>query len=81
MLEAVYDGPMDALGYEHKPVILRRIPSEDNGDALVDAVQVKTGDLIIDADGNLTFLATGLRVRPAGCRSDDCAIEYDGVSP
>ena len=81
VLEAVYDGPMDALGYEYKPVILRRIPSEDNGDALVDAVQVQTGDLIIDADGNLTFLATGLRVRPAGCRSDDCAIEYDGISP
>ena len=39
------------------------------------------GTLIVDADGDLAFLDTGTRVRPAGCRSDECAIEYDGTSP
>ena len=80
VLEAIYDGPMDVIGYQYKPVILKRIPSIDNGDALVDPVAVGVGDAIVNADGNLAFLEQGTRVRPAGCRSDDCAMEYDGAS-
>jgi len=81
VLEAIYDGPMDTIGYEYKPVILKVIPSQANGNAQIDTVSVEEGDLIVDADGELTFLDTGTRVRPATCRSDDCAIEYDGSSP
>jgi peptide/nickel transport system substrate-binding protein len=80
VLEAIYDGPMDVVGYNYQPVILQSVPSVATGDALLDAVPVKNGDLIVDAGGNLSYLDTGLRVRPAGCRSDDCAITYDGVS-
>ena len=36
---------------------------------------------IVDADGKLTALAAGTRVRPSSCRADDCVITYDGVSP
>lgn len=81
VLEAIYDGPMDVLGYKYKAVIFEHVPNTDRGDALIDAVPVGIGDQIVDADGSLAFLETGLRVRPAGCRSDDCAIIYDGVSP
>jgi peptide/nickel transport system substrate-binding protein len=35
----------------------------------------------VDADGNPAVLEAGTRVRPAGCRADDCIIAYDGVSP
>lgn len=80
VLEAIYDGPMDVVGYNYQPVILQRIPSIATGDALLESTPVKNGDLIIDAGGNLSYLDTGLRVRPAGCRSDDCAVTYDGVS-
>jgi len=80
VLEAIYDGPMDPIGYNYRPVILGHIPNIARGDALIDSVSVQSGAQIVDADGNLTFLETGLRVRPAGCRSDDCAIVYDGVS-
>ncbi len=80
VLEAIYDGPIDVIKYQYQHVILRKIPSIDSGDTLIDPVPVETGDSIVDADGNLAFLETGLRVRPAGCRSDDCAIEYDGTS-
>jgi peptide/nickel transport system substrate-binding protein len=80
VLEAIYDGPMDVVGYNYQPVILQSVPSVATGDALLDAVPVKNGDLIVDAGGNLSYLDTGLRVRPAGCRSDDCAVTYDGVS-
>jgi peptide/nickel transport system substrate-binding protein len=81
VLDAVYDGPIDVVSYNYQPVILERVPSIGTGDALLEATPVQVGDLIVDADGNLSFLDTGLRVRPAGCRSDDCAITYDGVSP
>ena len=81
VLEAVYDGPMDVLDYNYKAVILENVPNMARGDALIDAVPVQAGAQIIDADGNLAYLGTGLRVRPAGCRSDECAIPYDGVSP
>jgi len=52
----------------------------ETGDASLEETPVQSGDLIVDADGNLSFLANGMRVRPAGCYSDDCAITYDGVS-
>jgi peptide/nickel transport system substrate-binding protein len=81
VLDAVYDGPMDVVGYSYEPVILERVPSLDSGDALLEETPVQVGDLIVDADGELTFLDSTTRVRPAGCRSDDCAIDYDGVSP
>jgi peptide/nickel transport system substrate-binding protein len=80
VLEAIYDGPMDVLGYNYQPVILEHIPNMARGDALIDAIPVQIGVPIVDADGNLAFLDTGTRVRPAGCRSDECAIEYDGSS-
>ena len=81
VLEAIYDGPMDVLGYNYRPVILEHVPNMARGDALIESVPVQANDLILDADGNLASLETGLRVRPAGCRSDDCAIVYDGASP
>jgi len=80
VLEAIYDGPMDVLGYQNKPVILEHVPNLTRGDALIETVPVGLGDQLIDTDGNLASLETGLRVRPSGCRSDDCAITYDGVS-
>ena len=80
VLEAIYDGPMDIIDYNYKAVILKNIPNMARGDALIDAIQVQKGSQVVDADGNLAFLDTGLRVRPAGCRNDDCVITYDGVS-
>ena len=80
VLEAIYDGPMDVIKYQYQPVILKKIPSIASGDTLIDPVPVKMGDSIIDADGNLAFLETGLRVRPAGCRSDDCRAS-PGTAP
>jgi peptide/nickel transport system substrate-binding protein len=81
VLEAIYDGPMDVVGYNYRPVILENIPNFARGDALIESVPVEDGSLIVDADGGLSYLDTGIRVRPAGCRSDDCAIDYDGTSP
>jgi peptide/nickel transport system substrate-binding protein len=81
ILEAVYDGPIDTLSYSYQPVILTKIPSLADGDAVIQAVNVGSGALVVDNYGNVTTLAAGALVRPAGCRSDDCAITYDGTSP
>lgn len=80
VLAAIYDAPFDMVAYEYKPGILEKMPNIADGDAQVNPVAVRAGDQVVDAAGELTLLAAGARVRPAGCRSDDCAITYDGVS-
>ncbi len=37
VLEAIYDGPMDVVGYNYQAVILQRIPSFAAGDAFIEA--------------------------------------------
>ena len=66
VLQAVYDGPFDNINFDYQPVILEKIPNLADGDAVLEPIPVNPGDLIIDADGNLTPLETGLRVRPSG---------------
>jgi peptide/nickel transport system substrate-binding protein len=81
VLSAIYDGPFDVVGYEYKPVILEKMPNLADRDAQVNPVTVSLGDEVVDADGNLTLLEAGSRVRPAGCRSGDCVVTFDGASP
>lgn len=81
VLAAVYDGPVDNVSFEYQPVILTQLPSLENGDAQIVSVEVQAGGRVLDAEGNLIELKTGARIRPAGCRNDDCAISFDGVSP
>ncbi|MDD2921407.1 MAG: ABC transporter substrate-binding protein [Anaerolineales bacterium] len=81
VLAAVYDDPYDVVGYKYQTGILAQVPSIENGDAQITPVEVKTGDEVVDADGNLIKLTQGAKIRPSGCRADDCAIAYDGVTP
>jgi peptide/nickel transport system substrate-binding protein len=81
VLEAIYDGPIDEIGYNYQATILQRVPSVAGGDALIESIPVQAGELIVDTNGNVVPLNTGITVRPAGCRSNNCAITYDGVSP
>jgi peptide/nickel transport system substrate-binding protein len=80
VLAAIYNGPIDTIGYEYQPVILTRMPSLESSEAQIARVQVQAGSQVVDADGNLVSLDAGVRVRPAGCRDDDCVITYDGTS-
>jgi peptide/nickel transport system substrate-binding protein len=81
VLAAVFDGPIDTVGYEYQPVLLDLLPSLENGDAQIAGVPVQAGDRIVDANGELVALAQGSRVRPAGCRGGDCVLTYDGTTP
>jgi peptide/nickel transport system substrate-binding protein len=81
VLSAIYDGPMDIVEYGYEPIILEKIPSLEDGDAQVSPVTVNAGAEVIDTSGNVVLLSNGTKIRPSGCRSDDCAITYDGSSP
>jgi peptide/nickel transport system substrate-binding protein len=80
VLEALYDGPFDTLAYSSQPVILEKMPSLADGDALLEPVVVRGGEPVVDANGALTALAQGLTVLPSGCSSPDCAVTWDGAS-
>ena len=81
VLAAINDGPMDSVGYAYQPVIFTQMPSIKNGDAQIVKTTIQLGGQVVDADGKLVLLAQGNRVRPAGCRGDDCVITYDGTTP
>jgi peptide/nickel transport system substrate-binding protein len=81
ILEAIYDGPIDNRGFSYQPVILEKLPDLADGDAILAAVEISAGDTVVDAAGSVVILEAGMQVRPSGCQSADCAIEYDGSSP
>jgi peptide/nickel transport system substrate-binding protein len=81
VLSAIYDGPIDLVDYDYEPVILQKIPRLEDGDAQVNPVTVRAGDTIVNSSGEVVTLQAGVRLRPSGCRSDSCAINYDGSSP
>ena len=78
VLAAVYDGPIDSNSYGYQPVILKSLPSLANGDAQIFKKSVYVGDEVLDASDTPVTLAAGMKVRPAGCRTDACAVAYDG---
>ncbi len=76
VLEALYDGPIDYLNYSYHPVILQETPSVAEGDVVTRRVRVQKGFRVLDTAGQVVELADGVRVRPAGCYADDCAVEF-----
>ena len=78
--EAIWDGPVDTRTYAYQPIILTKLPSLADGDAVINVVDVVAGDMVVTDGGDPVALAEGVVVRPSGCRAADCAITYDGTS-
>lgn len=78
ILSAIYDGPVDMVAYQNHPVILEKLPSLADGDAVLAPVSVETGDWVVNDDGQLVQLEPGEKVRPIGCSSSACAVAWDG---
>ena len=78
VLDAVYDGPIDGRSFDYQPIILEKLPSLEDGDARIETIGVAGGEPIVNDAGDVTVLAVGTQVRPAGCQSSDCAITYEG---
>lgn len=81
VLEAIYDGPIDTVNYQSVPVILEKMPSQADGDAVYASLTVQPGDDIVDANGDLSALVPGVRLLPSGCADASCAVAWDGTSP
>jgi peptide/nickel transport system substrate-binding protein len=61
--------------------LLERMPTLESGDLTFDVMDVKSGDLVVDAEGNLATLAAGVAVFPHGCTSAECVQVWDGKAP
>lgn len=81
VLEGIYDGPIDTHSSGPQPIIVEKIPSFADGDALITPVDIKAGDEVVDADGDLVILAGGERLLPSGCFDQSCAAIWDGKTP
>ena len=81
VLEAIYDGPIDMRDFSPQPVILEKLPSLADGSAVIAAVDVQPGEVVIDAAGNLAALQDGVLILPSGCMDKDCAVAWNTESP
>ena len=81
VLEAIYDGPIDTRNYQSQAVILQALPDASNGGVSVDSVTVQRGQPVVDADGNVAYLDTGVKVKTSGCTDASCAVPWDGKTP
>ncbi len=72
ILQALYDGPIDAYAYGYRAVALEELPTLDNRGARLQPVTVSLGQPMVDADGRVTVLQPGVRYRPSGCLSQEC---------
>ncbi len=79
ILSLVYDAPTTTAGYAYRPNILEKLPSLSDGDAVLTTVTVAEGDTVVDAEGRVVQLGRDVRLRPAGCRTPDCEVVFDGT--
>lgn len=78
IFEALFDGPIDSVGYAYQPVILQALPSVEAGTAGVAEVEVVPGQRVMDgATGALVPLAEGIPLRQA----DGSLLAYSGDQP
>ena len=79
VLEAVYDGPIDARSFDYQAIILEKMPSIADGDAVVIQVTASEGDKVLDADGNpITLDAAADPVQRIKVSGSDEAVDYTG---
>ena len=79
ILEGIYDGPFDVVDYQPQAVLFEKMPSLENGGAVDTAVEVKRGDYVLDANGDLVVLDRNTSVLPSGCTDYSCATTWDGT--
>lgn len=78
IFEALYDGPIDLVGFQPQPVILDELPSLENGRLTLREVTVRPDDRVVDAvDLQVKSLAEGVRL----AQVDGSVITYTGSSP
>jgi len=78
ILDALFDGPIDSVGYTYQAVLLQSLPSLTDRSATVRNVEVHPGDRVVDAaTGAVTQLVDGVQLWQA----DGSRITYSGGAP
>lgn len=65
VLHGIYENDYTHLSFAYQPQGLVKLPNLADGDAVWQQVTVKTGDRVVDVDGNVVTLAMGERLRLA----------------
>lgn len=81
ILTILQEKPFKKVNGELTPNILDKMPAQADGDLRLESVSVQRGQPVVDARGEWVILSPGVRVRPSGCLSSDCAITWDGEEP
>ncbi len=84
VLQAIMDGPIDSRTFAYQPVILEKLPSLKDGDAVIEEVEVSEGTYpIADAAGNVVTLTQGVTVKvltdPATGKTEDRTFEGGSI--
>jgi peptide/nickel transport system substrate-binding protein len=77
ILAALYDGPIDSHDYQYQPVLLTKLPSVADGDAVVNTVAVDPGDTVVDSLGRVVTLTEGVSL----AQPDGGMTTYGGSGP
>ena len=71
---AIYESPYTSLGYEYQPLSLEKMPGLAEGDATLEAVNVREGTPVVTADEQIALLGPGIEVIDA----DGERVAYQG---
>ncbi len=78
IFDALFDGPIDSVGYAYQAVILETLPSLENGGVSLNEVEVRPGDRVVDAiTRQIVPLAEGVQL----AQLDGSQITYAGSDP
>lgn len=72
---AIFETEVTTFSYDYQALGIEKLPSLDDGDAVVTQVEVNEGDLVLDAAGNPATLEAGVSV----INSDGETVEFDGT--
>ncbi|MCC6601874.1 MAG: peptide ABC transporter substrate-binding protein [Anaerolineae bacterium] len=72
---AIFETNVTTFSYDYQALGIEKLPSLEDGDAVVSPVEVNEGDLVLDAVGNPVALAAGVSV----INSAGEVVEFDGT--
>ena len=71
---AIFENNITTLSYAYQAQGLEKLPSLDDGDAVVNSVEVNAGDTVVDASGNVAVVEDGVSL----VTSDGETVEFAG---
>jgi peptide/nickel transport system substrate-binding protein len=71
---AIFETEVTTFSYDYQALGIEKLPNLEDGDAVINQVEVNAGDLVLDASGNPATLEAGVSV----INADGETVEFDG---